>query len=152
MKLKSKEEQKVDIKPGCSKNGHILHVFICLSIFIVFIFESNSNPSGFGILALLYATFGTFYSTFRVFQLSKIEKEEAIAKQIRELDSTILRFAKENGGFLTPSILSMQASISIEEARKILESYVERGISRLEVTDEGVLKYVFPELLTDKSN
>lgn len=152
MKLKSKEGKNVDIKPGCSKNGHILHFLICLSILIVFISESNPNPSGFGILALLYAIFGMFYSTFRVFQLTKIEKQEAIAKQIRELDSTILRFANENGGFLTPSILSIQASISIEEARKILDSYVERGISRLEVTDEGVLKYVFPELLTDKSN
>lgn len=96
---------------------------------------------------MIYASIGGLYSSFRIAKLAKIEKEEKAIAQFRQLDSVVLSLAKENKGLLTPAILSLNVSVTVEEAKKILDTYVERGIAQIEVSEEGIFKYIFPELL-----
>ncbi|MFN3780804.1 MAG: hypothetical protein ACK4SO_01355 [Candidatus Kapaibacteriota bacterium] len=133
--------------PGCTKNGHMIHMVFC--IFLLIIFGPGFDPlrEPVSIFFVAYPTVGFFYSFYHYLKLSKIEKKERLIKQYRELDFAVLSVAKENGGYLTPSIFSLQTSVSIEEAKQILDQYVQRGIAQIEVTDDGIVKYIFPELI-----
>lgn len=140
-------------KPGCSRNGHIIHMIFCFFLFLLIMQDFNPQKEPISIFFFSYSVVGLFYSFYMTIKLSKKEKQEKLIKQFRELDLAVLNIAKENGGYLTPAVFSLQASVSIEEAKQILDKYIERGIAQIEVTNEGIVKYVFPELIasTDKN-
>lgn len=151
MKLTNFKDSETTEKKGCSKNMHIFHMLFCFLLFLGVTQNFNlRHIQTFDILVFSYSFVGLFYSFFRILKINKIEKQEKIVKQFRELDSAVLTLAKANKGYLTPSILSIKASVAIEEAKKILDAYVERGVAQIEVTDEGVFKYIFPEFLEKK--
>lgn len=148
MKFANIKDSEPTEKKGCSKNMHIFHMVFCFFLFIgVTQNFSSRHIEPFDIIAFSYSFVGLFYSFFKIIKITKIEKQEKILKQFRELDSAVLTLAKANNGCLTPSILSIKASVAIEEAKKILDTYVERGVAQIEVTEEGVFKYIFPEFL-----
>ncbi len=134
-------------KPGCTKNGHMIHMIFCLFLLITQIPDFNPQKEPVSIFFVSYSIVGLFYSFYMYLKLSKKEKSEILIKQFRELDFVVLNLAKENGGYLTPTVFSLRASVSIEEAKQILDKYIERGIAQIEVTDEGIVKYIFPELI-----
>jgi len=65
------------------------------------------------------------------------------------LEHVILRLAKENKGILTVSEVALGANISIDEAKKHLDTLVSKGFAELRVRKSGSLVYVIPEM-TDK--
>lgn len=135
-------------KPGCNKNSHILHMIFCLFLFFGLAASIGKGEiNGLEVFFLVYSIVGLFYSFFQVLKLEKVEKKEKVIEQFRQMDSVVLSLAKKNKGYLTPSILSIEATVAVEEAKKILDTYVERGIAQVEVTEEGIFKYIFPELL-----
>ncbi|MCX7879215.1 MAG: hypothetical protein N2517_00955 [Ignavibacteria bacterium] len=131
---------------GCSKIAHIFHIVFCFFLFLGVTQNVGNRLDWFDALAFIYSILGIGYSSFRIVKIHKFEKQQQFIQQSRELDSKVLSLAKLNKGVLTPATLSIQAIISIEEAKKILESYVERGIAQVDVTEEGVVVYVFPDL------
>ena len=62
-------------------------------------------------------------------------------------ERVVLKLAKENKGILTVSELALGANISIEEAKKYLETLVSKGFADLRVRKSGSLVYVIPDLL-----
>jgi len=58
----------------------------------------------------------------------------------------ILKLAKENKGVLTVSELALGADITIEEAKKCLDTLVSKGFAELRVRKSGSLVYVIPDM------
>ena len=65
----------------------------------------------------------------------------------RFLEKQVLKSAKKNDGRLTPALVALDSSLSIEEAETILQSFVKRGYATMEVTDSGQIEYRFAEFL-----
>jgi len=61
-------------------------------------------------------------------------------------EQVALKLAKENKGVLTVSAVAMGAGISLEEAKKLLESLVSRGFAELRVRKSGSLVYLIPDM------
>ncbi|MDR1307132.1 MAG: TM2 domain-containing protein [Treponema sp.] len=60
-------------------------------------------------------------------------------------ERAILRIAKNNRGIITPGNLALEADISIEEAKKQLETLVTKGFAELRIRKTGTIVYVIPE-------
>jgi len=61
-------------------------------------------------------------------------------------EHVILRLAKENSGILTVSEVALGASITIDEAKKMLDTLVTKGFAELRVRKSGSLVYVIPDM------
>ena len=61
-------------------------------------------------------------------------------------ERAILKIAKENKGILTVSEVALGAEISIEEAKKYLDTLVKKGFAELRVRKSGSLVYVIPDM------
>jgi len=74
-------------------------------------------------------------------------KSRISESRIKEsLEHTILRIAKENKGILTVSEVALGANISIEEARKHLDTLATKGFAELRVRKSGSLVYVITDM------
>jgi len=65
----------------------------------------------------------------------------------RQLSSEkqILRVAKEEDGMVTPTIITLKADIPLEEASRLLDEMVKKGYATIYVSDDGRVKYEFPD-------
>jgi predicted transcriptional regulator len=61
-------------------------------------------------------------------------------------ERVILKLAKENSGILTVSEVALGANITIDEAKKILDTLVTKGFAELRVRKSGSLVYVIPDM------
>jgi TM2 domain-containing membrane protein YozV/predicted transcriptional regulator len=73
--------------------------------------------------------------------------EAHIVRDKRTVERTILHLAKHNRGIVTPSELALESGISIDEAKKALDTLVDKGFAELRVRKTGTLVYTFPELM-----
>ena len=73
-------------------------------------------------------------------------RESAAALGVNS-EKEILLIARDEGGRVTPSIIAVRSSLSIEESERALEDLVKRGYASLEVNPNGRLEYVFSEFL-----
>ncbi len=76
------------------------------------------------------------------------------AQLIRQTqEAELLRLAGEHGGRLTVVEVVRELATTHPEAESLLRSLVERGFADVEVTDQGLLVYAFPDvqMLDDKS-
>lgn len=131
---------------GCSVTGHYTHITIAILlgfIGIVALADVYTDPQStiVGIGLIVYAIVGTIYS---IKGIRKIRNYEALQQQ-RKMDSAILELSISNKGVLNPATVSIALEITIEEAKQVLDNYVERGVAELEVTQDGKLLYKFPE-------
>lgn len=62
-------------------------------------------------------------------------------------EKEILRIAKAEQGRVTPTMIALNSSLSVEEAEKILEDMVKKGYASMRVTNSGRIEYEFPEFL-----
>lgn len=62
------------------------------------------------------------------------------------LERIILKLAKENRGILTASEVALSAEITIDEAKKYLDTLVSKGFAELRVRKTGTLVYVMPDI------
>jgi hypothetical protein len=59
----------------------------------------------------------------------------------------ILRLARAEHGRLTPAVVAVNSTLSLDEAESQLQALADKGYASLEVTEDGRLLYVFPEFL-----
>jgi hypothetical protein len=62
-------------------------------------------------------------------------------------EKEILRLAHDQHGVLTPAVVALHSSLSIDEADQLLGDLAKRGVARIEVGDGGRLSYEFPDFL-----
>jgi TM2 domain-containing membrane protein YozV/predicted transcriptional regulator len=77
--------------------------------------------------------------------------EAHIVREKRTVERTILHLAKQNKGILTPSELALESGISIDEAKRTLDTLVNKGFAELRVRKTGTLVYTIPELMDSDS-
>jgi hypothetical protein len=70
------------------------------------------------------------------------ERERAL-----ENERAVLRTAREKGGRLTPALVALDCSMSIEEAERVLDGLARKGHSTVQVRDDGRIEYEFSEFL-----
>jgi TM2 domain-containing membrane protein YozV/predicted transcriptional regulator len=73
--------------------------------------------------------------------------EARIIREKEPVEHVILKTAKANKGILTASEVALAANISVEEARKDLDTMVNKGFAELRVRQSGTLVYVIPDLM-----
>jgi hypothetical protein len=61
-------------------------------------------------------------------------------------ERVILKLAKENKGILTVSEVALGANITIDEAKKMLDTLVTKGFAELRVRKSGSLVYIIPDM------
>ena len=66
-------------------------------------------------------------------------------RQAASAEKEILQLAKSEGGTVTPALVALHTSLSIEEAEEILQSFVKKSYAVMQVTDDGRVEYEFPE-------
>lgn len=69
----------------------------------------------------------------------------------KNIETAILRVAKERGGVVTPSLLAMDGDYSLDEVKSVLDEMVSGGHAELRVRRAGETVYAFPEMLSDQN-
>ena len=64
------------------------------------------------------------------------------ARRNDPLEQVILRSAKKNRGFTTPSEVALEGDISIDEAKESLDALVSKGFAEMRVRESGVIVYL----------
>jgi predicted transcriptional regulator len=77
--------------------------------------------------------------------------EARIVRDKKTVERTILHLAKQNKGILTASELALEANISMDDAKKALDTLVTKGFAELRVRKTGTLVYTLPELMDSDS-
>lgn len=73
-------------------------------------------------------------------------------KKKDSIERVILRSAKKNHGRTTPSEVALEGDVTIDEAKKNLDSLVTKGFAEMRVTKSGTIIYFFPDLLNATTN
>lgn len=68
------------------------------------------------------------------------------------VERVILKTAKRNGGYVTPSEAALEGDFSIEEAKAALEKLSSKGFAEMRIRTNGVIVFVFPEFLKEGRN
>ncbi|NOY07798.1 MAG: hypothetical protein GXP33_03035 [Spirochaetes bacterium] len=66
---------------------------------------------------------------------------EAIAEK------EILKLARRENGIVTPAMAAIDTELTVEKAEKILDKLAGKGYASMRVTDDGMIKYEFPEFM-----
>jgi predicted transcriptional regulator len=74
-----------------------------------------------------------------------------VVKEKETVERVILKLAKENKGILTASEVALGANISMDEAKKNLDTLVSKGFAEIRVRKSGTLVYTLPELMDTDS-
>ena len=70
----------------------------------------------------------------------------AARPKARSVEQTILHSAKANGGVITPSEVALEAGVSLDEAKDVLEKLADKGFAEVRVKKSGLIVYVIPDL------
>jgi hypothetical protein len=73
--------------------------------------------------------------------------ETRVVHEKESVERAILRLAKENKGILTAGELALRANIPLEEAKKALDTLVDKGFAELRVRRSGTLVYTIREFM-----
>lgn len=86
--------------------------------------------------------------------IQRIYSQRALTRQRRvdvpqttDSDRTkeILRVAQVNNGIVTPALVSLNSSLSLEDAERLLQELTSKGYANMNVTESGRIEYEFPE-------
>ena len=80
------------------------------------------------------------------------QKEGPDTKKIsskKDAEKAILKIAYQNKGVLTPSLLAVESSLTLEESEKYLEDLAGRGHAVMNVRENGGIEYIFNDLLPE---
>jgi TM2 domain-containing membrane protein YozV/predicted transcriptional regulator len=67
------------------------------------------------------------------------------------VERVILRAAKQNKGIVTASEVALEANVSMEDAKKALDTLVTKGFAEIRVRKSGTIVYTLPELMDSDS-
>ncbi|MDR0908638.1 MAG: TM2 domain-containing protein [Spirochaetaceae bacterium] len=63
------------------------------------------------------------------------------------VERCMLRLAKNNRGIVSAGELALEANVSMDEAKKHLESMVQKGFAEMRVRSSGTIVYTVPEFM-----
>ncbi len=72
--------------------------------------------------------------------------------QRESVERVILKTAKKNGGYVTPSEVALEGDYRIEEAKEALEKLSAKGFAEMRIRTNGVIVYVFSEFVREGRN
>lgn len=95
--------------------------------------------------------------------MERVRAERVVMRQRRsetprvtDADRTkaILRVAQANKGRVTPAIVTLNSSVSLDEAERLLQDLAKKGYAGMNVTESGRIEYEFPEFMdrTDETS
>jgi predicted transcriptional regulator len=67
------------------------------------------------------------------------------------VERSILKAAKERKGVITPAEVALAANISIDEAKKELDTMLSKGYAEMRVRKSGTIVYTIPEMMDSDS-
>ncbi len=94
------------------------------------------------IFSLLFAIGG--------FMMYRHHSRKAEKRSREYIEQDILKLAAEKHGKITPAEVVLSAKIGIDEAKKMLDSFCEQGLAQLNLTEKGVMVYVFDGFLSEE--
>ena len=107
---------------------------------------------GFWVFPLVFAgVLPTIRGGVKFLTESRLRKEKRKMLPVQKednLERAILTAAKEAKGRVTPTIIALNTSVSLENAEKALEDMVRRGYASMDIRDNGTVEYVFSEFLS----
>jgi hypothetical protein len=124
---------------------------LLLALFMLYgALRSDLGTSGPAIIALLItvALPGAAGARLILRQLrnkGKVEDRKALLRR-QTLEAEILRLAGKHGGKLTIVETVSDLAITPEQAKDVLDDLARRGLADFEVTDSGVVVYVFHDV------
>jgi len=77
----------------------------------------------------------------------KVMNEGDKGREKEHPERAILKLAKENRGVITISDVALRADIPMDEAKKILDALVYKGLAELRVRKSGSLVYIIPDMM-----
>ena len=77
----------------------------------------------------------------------KKEVQNSSQQREAETERQILRAARDSGGRLTATEVALQTKLTIKEAQGALEKLSREGHAVMNVTDNGIVEFEFPELV-----
>ncbi len=80
---------------------------------------------------------------FVFFQRGARHRQRADAFRDVQRDGAILQLAEKSSGVLTAGRVAASLNISVDEAERLLAGLIGRDMARVELTDGGVVQYVF---------
>ena len=81
---------------------------------------------------------------------ARVDSRERARIEARTADSaerTVLILARQEKGRLTPAIVAVNSDLSLDDAEKQLNQFVDKGYAELNVTEDGRMEYLFREFL-----
>lgn len=90
----------------------------------------------------------------RIYTRRALIREQRAVPQRTDADLTkeILRVAQANGGKITPAVVTLNSSLSLEEAERLLQELASKGYAAMNVTDTGRIEYEFPEFTNESES
>ena len=73
------------------------------------------------------------------------------AQSTERLQQRILMCAKQSGGIVMPTDVTIRTGCDLDAAKNQLESLVDKGYAEIQSRKDGVLVYVFPNMITDEA-
>ncbi|MDR2096818.1 MAG: TM2 domain-containing protein [Treponema sp.] len=67
------------------------------------------------------------------------------------IERSILKVAKEKKGVITPAEVALSSNISIDEAKKELDTMLSKGYVEMRVRKSGTIVYTIPEMMDGDS-
>jgi hypothetical protein len=61
----------------------------------------------------------------------------------------ILKVAQANKGRVTPALVTLNSSLNLEDADRLLQEMTSKGYASMNVTDSGRIEYEFPEFMDE---
>ena len=78
--------------------------------------------------------------------LAERSQKKVDPQQRETLDEKeVLKIAQMENGTVTPSLIALKSSLTIERAEEVLQKLAARGYTSMEVTEDGRVQYEFPE-------
>ncbi|MFW6362617.1 MAG: TM2 domain-containing protein [Spirochaeta sp.] len=75
----------------------------------------------------------------------QVTVEPGVTRPGDGLEQGILRVAKRGNGYAAPGEVALEAGVSLEQARKALDTLSEKGFCELMVRQTGSIVYYFPD-------
>jgi hypothetical protein len=72
-------------------------------------------------------------------------------KQEESIEKHILRSAKSNRGYTTPSEVALSSEVSVEQAKQALDYLVSKGNAEMKINKLGTIVYFFPDILDSEN-
>jgi len=79
--------------------------------------------------------------------LRQRKRKDNPKQQIIKQENIILRLARDNNGSITVATASLALEKSLDETEQLLNMLVTKGHAAMEVSDEGILHYIFPDFM-----